>query len=227
MKNIFNLTLLAATIFAAPVFAQNTPQFTWNRVNVGGGGMNAGILVHPAVPDLIYARQDVSGLLRWNPTAKKWEQLLDWMPASWWNSKGCAGFAVDTTAGNDAKRQNTIYAALGNWQNSSQASAAGNGVFRSFDRGATWSKIWDGTITTMGNYKVYSFASNTGARTAGENLAVDPFNPDVLWVGTNNDGLWISFDARGDKPTFCSSRKLAQRLLEHGVRGQRHPRNHD
>lgn len=177
--------------------------------------MNAGILIHPASSQIIYARQDVSGLVRWDNAKKSWLQITDWMPASWWNAKGCAGFAVDASAGTDVKRQNTIYAAFGGWQNPTQMSPDGNGVFRSFDGGKIWSKVWDGNPVTIGKFKVYSFAANTNARTAGKNLAVDPFNPDVLWVGTNNDGLWQSIDARSEKPTFSKVESAPKGFWNH------------
>jgi hypothetical protein len=63
-KILLPVALWSVTIiFAAPIFAQNSsstaPDVTWSRVNAGGGGFNHGIVLHPAVPDLVYARQDV------------------------------------------------------------------------------------------------------------------------------------------------------------------------
>lgn len=202
-----SFSLFAASGCSATTSSTAATSFRWDRVNIAGGGMNTGVLVHPANPDLIYARQDVSGLLRWDKASQCWIQLLDWMPVAWKNTKGCAGFAVDTTAGRDVARQNVIYAAFGGWLNPSQNSREGNGVFRSLDRGRNWTKIWDGEIVDLGKDvyldRAYAFGSNTSTRMAGENMAVDPFNPNVLWVGTNTQGLWRSENARAAKPIFA------------------------
>ena len=164
--------------------------------------MNTGILVHPAVKDLVYARHDVSGMFRWNPQTQAWTQLLDWLPFSNGRVKGCDGFAVDTMAGNDKARQDVIYAALGQGPNYLVTAQAGNGVFRSTDRGDTWTKIWDGAVVSIGPMKIWSYAANAAARGTGEPLAVDPFNPNVLWAGTRNNGLYRAFNARDAKPVF-------------------------
>jgi len=217
------LTLLAGAI-TLPACAQSTAQtpaqtvqvparlaasaparFSWSRVNIAGGGLNSGVLVHPGVPDLVYARQDVSGLLRWDAPTKKWVQLLDWMPLDWQNAKGCAGFAVDPNPGKDATRGSTIYAALGQYVNRIQSAPQANGIWRSTDRGATWTKVWDGILVQVEPGFIgasMSFASNLSTRMAGEPLAVDPFNPDCLWAGTLNAGLYRSLDIRSAKPTF-------------------------
>jgi hypothetical protein len=192
---------------AQPPRSSPIPQrapFEWNRVNIGGGGHNHGIIVHPAVPDLVYARQDVSGLLRWDPQGKQWIQLFDWMPVSWKNIKGSSGVAVDPNPGNDKKRQDTIYATAGGWPTDSQMTPAGSGVWRSFDRGETWTKIWDGSKTRQPGFAFdnYSFASNTSRHYYGEPLMVDPNNPDVLYAATINDGLWRTVNARADKPEW-------------------------
>ena len=122
---------LAAVAFAAggclmPTVAQTgaASRFEWNRVNIGGGGHNHGVIVHPTVPDLVYARQDVSGLLRWDPKGQQWIQLFDWMPVGWKNVKGSSGVAVDPNPGTDKKRQDTLYAATGGYPTDSQMTPA-------------------------------------------------------------------------------------------------------
>ena len=95
IKFLLSISLLAAGVLHAA-------DFTWDRVNVGGGGMTTGVLVHPAVNDLIYSRQDVAGLLRWDPKDGKWVQPLDWMPLTWEEAMGCAGlvrFALGAKVG--------------------------------------------------------------------------------------------------------------------------------
>jgi photosystem II stability/assembly factor-like uncharacterized protein len=202
---------LAAAAFVVggsvmPVVAQTRAPspFEWSRVHIGGGGHNHGIIVHPAVPDLVYARQDVSGLLRWDPVGQQWIQLFDWMPVGWKNVKGSSGVAVDPSPGNDKKRQDTVYATAGQYANPSQMTPEGNGVWRSFDRGQTWTKIWDGSKTRQPGFAFdnYSFAANTAHHYYGEPLAVDPNNPDVLYAATVNDGLWRTVNARAERPDW-------------------------
>lgn len=52
-------------------------EFSWSRVNIGGGGHNSSITPHPAVPGMVFAAQDVSGCYRLVPGSDQWQQLLD------------------------------------------------------------------------------------------------------------------------------------------------------
>src|SRR5919199_4332692 len=60
------------TIFTTPT----GELYEWNDVKIGAGGFVTGILIHPKAADIVYARTDVGGLFRWNPTNQLWQQLL-------------------------------------------------------------------------------------------------------------------------------------------------------
>ncbi len=194
-------SILAASLFALAI-TSHAQTFTWSRANVGGGGHNSSITPHPAVPGLVYSAQDVSGVFRLDPGSTTWVQLADWMPIDWHEAKGTGYVAVDPSATNDKARQDVAYTAFGRFCSSGQAARNGNGLFRTRDRGKTWDLIWPGVVYPVpgdkGGFQNYSFKQYRNQ----QNIAVDPANPNVLYVGTNNAGLWRSFDVRAEKPTF-------------------------
>lgn len=140
---------------------------------------------------------------RWDAANQRWIQLLDWMGFNDSEDKSTSSIAIDTTAGDDVARQNTIYAALGGYTYGTATKPEGNGLYRSFDRGDTWTRIWGGVVNLrMGWLTQASFSGNSSGHVYGEQLALDPLNPDVLYVGTANAGLHRTFDARAAEPTF-------------------------
>jgi xyloglucan-specific exo-beta-1,4-glucanase len=192
-----------ALVTAVVLPVQARAAYVAEHVNCGGGGNAIGLIVHPAVKDLVYLRGDVTGLYRWDATRQRWLDLLEWMPLTWIGMQGCDGLAVDSGAGDDAARQNIVYAALGSVGFSTGGTLDGNGVWRSLDRGETWTQIWNGVEKTGAHSIRYrSFSANGASKKAGECLALDPANPDLLYAGTRNAGLWRSLDARAAKPTF-------------------------
>jgi hypothetical protein len=80
--------------------------------------------------------------------------------------------------------------------------------------GNSWTKIWDGSLTTNGSYSVASFGGNLGDRPDGERLAVDPANRNVLYVGTKNDGLWQSMNRHGQFSHSCKADECTDRIRE-------------
>ena len=64
-------------------------------------------------------------------------------------------------------------------------------MFRTDDQGLTW-------VNTSRDYGTAASAyANDRARFMGQKMAVDPANPDVVYVGTPGNGVWRSFDAGG------------------------------
>ena len=60
-------------------------------------------------------------------------------------------------------------------------------VFKSVNRGATWTQTAFSYSGTMDPNEAYRYW--------GEKAAVDPANPDVVYVGTVSNGLYVTFDA--------------------------------
>ncbi|GAA4075518.1 1,4-beta-glucanase [Streptomyces shaanxiensis] len=149
--------------------------YRWRTAVMGGTGFVTGVLFHPSVRGLAYARTDIGGAYRWDDRAARWTPLTDHLGWDDWNLLGVEAIAVDPA------HPDRVYLALGTYAQS----WAGNGaVLRSDDRGATWSRT-DLTVKLGGN---------EDGRGAGERLLVDPRDSDTLWLGTRHDGLLKSTD---------------------------------
>ncbi|MGW6598718.1 1,4-beta-glucanase [Streptomyces sp. NPDC055036] len=176
------LALTGAPAMAAPrhspVAADRTAAdqpYRWRAVTIGGTGFLTGVLFHPAVKGLAYARTDIGGAYRWDDAAQRWTPLTDHLGWDDYHLLGVEAMAVDPN------QPDRLYLALGAYTQS----WAGNGaVLRSTDRGATWSR----TALPV------KLGGNEDGRGAGERLLVDPRNGDTLYLGTRHDGLLVSTD---------------------------------
>jgi len=156
-----------------PTSPDGTP-YTWKNVAILGGGFVTGVVFSPVTAGVIYARTDVGGAYRWDPSAKVWIPITDQFERKS-NFLGIESIAADPV---DDKK---VYAAAGTYT----ASWAGNGaMLRSKDRGATWE------ITDM----LFKMGANENGRSNGERLAVDPNQPSILYFGSRKNGLWRSED---------------------------------
>lgn len=147
-------------------------EYFWDNLPVGGGGYVTGIAIHPSDKNLMYIRTDVGGAYSWDPVKKRWLQMLNWVGPHNDNLIGVDGMALDP--GNPDR----IYLALG------QRISGEGGIFRSTDKGITWSKLF--TAFYEGNGRE--------ARWTGECIAVDPNNSSVIYAGTRLNGLYRSMD---------------------------------
>jgi len=144
--------------------------YQWAPVRIVAGGYIPGLIAHPTQPGLIYARTDIGGVYRWNPTTRQWIPLLDFLGGGDYNLQGPESVALDPTD------PNRFYVAAGMYTNGESA------ILASTDQGATFS-----------TYPVlFPMGSNNDGRDAGERLAVNPFNPSELFMGTRTMGLWKS-----------------------------------
>jgi len=146
--------------------------YKWENLKIGGGGYVTGIVIHPTDKDIMYIRTDVGGAYRWNKNAARWDQILNWISPENANLIGVDGMALDP---NNPER---VYLALG------QRIDEEGGIFRSEDRGETWTKLFD--VAFEGNGRI--------ARWIGECIAVDPLNGNIIYAGTRKRGLWRSDD---------------------------------
>jgi len=149
--------------------------YRWKNVAIVGGGFVAGLVFHPAVPNLLYARTDMGGAYRREGASGRWQPLLDWLPHSDLNLMGVESLAVDPS---DPDR---LYLACGTYTASGVPDGA---VLRSQDRGRSFQRT-DLPV---------KFGGNEEGRGNGERLAVDPNDGRVLYLGTRLDGLWRSTD---------------------------------
>ncbi len=167
--------LPAAGTASATRHPAKTQPHRWRTAAIGGTGFVTGILFHPAVRGLAYARTDIGGAYRWDDRGSRWTALTDHIGWDDWNLMGVEAMAVDPA------HPDRLYLALGTY---TQAYASPGAVLRSEDRGATWSRA-DLTVR---------LGANEDGRGCGERLLVDPRDSDTLWLGTRHDGLLRSTD---------------------------------
>ncbi|MGW1886078.1 1,4-beta-glucanase [Streptomyces sp. NPDC001970] len=160
---------------AAEPTATSAPAYRWRNAAIGGTGFITGVLFHPSVRGLAYARTDIGGAYRWDDGAARWTPLTDHLGWDDWNLLGVEAMAVDPAY------PDRLYLALGTY---SQPWAGNGAVLRSEDRGTTWTRT-DLTV---------KLGANEDGRGTGERLLVDPRDSDTLWLGTRHDGLLKSTD---------------------------------
>jgi xyloglucan-specific exo-beta-1,4-glucanase len=158
-----------------PTKSDGTP-YVWKNVTILGGGYVTGVVYSPAKAGVVYARTDVGGAYRLNPTDKSWIPLTDHFNRQQSNYVGVESLAVDPS---DA---NKVYLAVGTYTQD----WAGNGaILRSNDQGNTWER------TDV----LFKMGGNENGRGNGERLAVDPNDGKILFFGSRKNGLWKSTDA--------------------------------
>ena len=173
-------SLSAAVFFLSTAAGAEAPKvksesYDWSTVSWGGGGFVDGFVYHPKAKGLLYARTDVGGAYRYDYSNKRWIPLLDSLSHDDGRFTGVLSLALDPSD------PNKVYLDCGLGTGSWDQEGA---VLRSDDQGATWKKA-DLSIKVGGN---------TEGRGAGERLQVDPNSGEVLFLGSNNDGLWKSVD---------------------------------
>lgn len=148
--------------------------YAFRNVGIMGGGFVTGLVFSSAVANLIFARTDVGGAYRYSVADQRWYPLLDWVGQDDVNLLGVESIALDP------RKPERVYLAAGTYL------TAGNGaLLRSDDFGESFTRF--ALPTPMGG--------NANGRSMGERLAVDPSDPDRLFFGSRNAGLWASRDA--------------------------------
>ena len=170
--NLLLLALGSQPAFAAPTRAEI---YRWKNVVIQGGGFVSGLVFHPTQEDLLYARTDVGGACRWDATHGQWIPLNDDIGRNHSQLLGVVSLALDP---GDPRR---LYLAGGSYLADWGEPAA---ILRSPDQGMTWSR------TPL----PFRLGGNQDGRSTGERLAVDPHDGTVLFLGSNQDGLWRSSD---------------------------------
>jgi xyloglucan-specific exo-beta-1,4-glucanase len=149
--------------------------YNWKNVEIVGGGFVTGIITHPHAKGVMYARTDIGGAYRWNPTTSRWVPIEDFITRSDWNLYGTESVAIDP---NDPKR---VYIAAGTYTNEWGQNGA---ILRSRDQGNTWERI----------NLPFKNGGNEDGRSIGERLTVDPNDSKVLFFATRKNGLLRSQD---------------------------------
>jgi hypothetical protein len=148
--------------------------FSWRPLRVGAGGWLTGLDMSTDGTTRV-VRTDTYGAYVWDAAGGQWRQLVTStsMPAADVDVDKNAGVYEVRVAPSDATRLYLAY--LGN-------------VYRSDNRGGSWSRTAFATVP---------MEPNDGYRMTGQKMAVDPANPDVVYVGTQQDGVFVTVDGGG------------------------------
>ena len=176
MRMIF-LCAWTVTLFSNMAFGQaNAAGYTWSNVYTGGGGgYIPNIIFNPSQQNLIYARTDIGGAYKWNPTTTRWIPLMDWVTWANWNELGVESLATDPV------NPNNLYIMAGLYTNSFTTQ---NGTLLiSNNQGNTFTQV----------SMPFKVGGNMPARNMGERLAVDPnLNSVLFFAARSGNGLWES-----------------------------------
>lgn len=183
-RSSFATVLLLAVTLIGTSFLQWTPtahsapseDYVWKNVNTGaGGGFIPGIIFNESEEDLIYARTDIGGAYRWNPSDNSWIQLTRFVGWDDWNKNGIDGLATDPV---DPDR---LYLLTGMYTN--EWDHNNGNVLISTDRGNSF-------VASPLPFKV---GGNMPGRSMGERLVIDPNRNNILYLGARSgNGLWRS-----------------------------------
>lgn len=145
-------------------------QTAWRELRIGAGGFITGIDI--ANDGTKVCRCDTFGAYIWDNTAAEWKLLLTptSMPAGEWGHEILYEMGVYEIAVSPID-SNRIYAVFNGY------------VYKSADKGKTFTK------TALAQS---SASPNDDFRTLGRKMAIDPANPDVVYFGTPDKGLWVT-----------------------------------
>jgi hypothetical protein len=155
--------------------------WTWRNVNLQGMGDVNGLVIHPDTahaPNLVYARTNVGGVYRRDPSSPAWIPILDSFGPLQANAYYVESVAVDPSVADD------VYVVVdGPTSYDPGCTVAPGQVLVSHDRGGSWS-------STGGSFGAYVFSNDGHGDTSGERLAVDPNKQGLLFFASHEDGLW-------------------------------------
>jgi len=177
--DIANYTAATSGVTLWVLAPLTTTAYNWQNVKIVDGGVMPGLYTHPSQPGLMYIRADVGGAYRWDAAAKLWIPVTDWLGGTPqdWSLVGIESIALDPA---DPQR---VYLAAGGYI---QPWAPNGAILASSDQGATFQRA-------NLPFKLGGTELNYGQQ-SGERLAVNPFTPAELYLGTHGNGLWRSSD---------------------------------
>ncbi len=173
-RRLFATILIAVALFGWPgatsAFAADGDTI-WRPLRVGAGGWLTGIDISPDGSTRV-VRTDTYGAYLWDDKKSAWSQLVTEksMPQPHLNRDYAHGVYEIRVAPSQPARLYMSFAGT---------------VYRSDNRGGTWAAT---------AFKPVTMEPNDGYRMFGQKLAIDPVNPDVVYAGTQANGLYATRD---------------------------------
>jgi hypothetical protein len=159
-------------------------------VVIRGGGFVTGLVVQGGS---MYARTDVGGAYRFDPDNRRWEQMLT--TSSVTSDRRSSDYQVEAL-GAAPSNPAIVYMLVG----ATSDDSIGARLLRSYDAGRSWTAF----------PTEWYVAGSGGYRQSGARIAVDPSNPQVLFVGTRRNGLQLSRDGGETWESAMNSPALEQ-----------------
>jgi hypothetical protein len=169
--SIFVAILVFVAAVGASSFSGAVGNVKWRPLRIGAGGWLTGIDISPDGSTRV-VRADTYGAYIWDSNLNSWRQIVTS------NSMPTADIGVDRNSGvYEIRVAPSLPARL--------YMAYRGYVYRSDDRGNHW------TRTAFANVQMNA---NDDFRTMGQKMAVDPANPDIVYVGTPENGMFVTSD---------------------------------
>ncbi len=185
-------------------------EWVWQPVAIGAGGFVRGMVVHPLQSGNIrYARTDTYGAYRWDPLNGRWVNIINAANFPATLSVGTSNDAndrhllratpieggVDSIA-IDPRQTSRLYLAM---TVSPPGDVTGNvarqgNVYFSSNGGRSFGAATGLTLPSYKNDRCPGLEFDT-QNTLGERLAVDPRNSNILYLGSQRNGVFLSSNA--------------------------------
>ncbi len=145
---------------------------TWTTLDVGGGGWVTGLDIAPN--GTMVARTDTYGAYIWNGT--QWQQLVTAtsMPAAFTSQS-----TIVPMAGQQGLDEIQV------------ASSNSSILYMMYD-GYVFESSNDGTTWTQTSFSPVASGAADAYRMDGQRMAIDPNNPNIVYVGTIQNGLFVT-----------------------------------
>ncbi|WP_426424846.1 VPS10 domain-containing protein [Bradyrhizobium genosp. A] len=146
---------------------------TWETLKVGAGGWVRNLDI--ASDGTVVGRTDTYGAYLWN--GSQWEQLV--------TANSLPTAFVSANQNNQTLGQGVYEIQIANSNTQIFYMMYDGYVFKSTDRGTTW---------TQTSFAQVSANPNDAYAQYGQKMAIDPSNPNIVYVGTPSNGLWVTKD---------------------------------
>ena len=156
------------TVVVDPVTSNN-----WQTLKVGAGGWLTGIDIAP--DGTMVVRTDTYGAYIWNGT--QWQQLVT-------STSMPAAFTTQNNVVNNLGQQGVYEIQIAPSNSNIMYMMYEGYVFQSTNKGTTWTQTSFAPVTDE--------PGTTRTAMDGQKMAIDPNNPNVVYVGTPQNGLFVT-----------------------------------